>query len=99
MTRSPIRRLLFSIVRRVLYFWVRSETISQSAFNLKLDRSKPVFYVLQRASLSDLAVLDHECGKTGLPRPVAEVAVGNHIEPAAFIFLNPAASWFGRRTG
>ena len=98
MTRSPIRRLLFSIVRRVLYFWVRSETISQSAFNLKLDRSKPVFYVLQRASLSDLAVLDHECGKTGLPRPVAEVAVGNHIEPAAFIFLNPAASWFGRRT-
>ncbi|WP_312957165.1 glycerol-3-phosphate 1-O-acyltransferase PlsB [Stutzerimonas nitrititolerans] len=98
MTRSPIRRLLFSIVRRVLYFWVRSETISQSAFNLKLDRSKPVFYVLQRASLSDLAVLDHECGKTGLPRPVAEVAVGNHIEPAALIFLNPAASWFGRRT-
>ena len=60
MTRSPIRRLLFSIVRRVLYFWVRSETISQSAFNLKLDRSKPVFYVLQRASLSDLAVLS--CG-------------------------------------
>lgn len=98
MTRSPIRRLIFSIVRRVLYFWVRSETINQSAFNLKLDRSRPVFYVLQRASLSDLAVLDHECGKTGLPRPVAEVAVGNHIEPAAFIFLNPAASWFGRRT-
>ena len=98
MTRSPIRRLFFSIARRVLYFWVRSETINQSAFNLKLDRSKPVFYVLQRASLSDLAVLDQECGKTGLPRPVAEVAVGNHIEPAAFFFLNPAASWFGRRT-
>ena len=98
MTRSPIRRLFFSIARRVLYFWVRSETINQSAFNLKLDRSKPVFYVLQRASLSDLAVLDQECGKTGLPRPVAEVAVGNHIEPAAFVFLNPAASWFGRRT-
>ena len=97
MTRSPIRRLFFSILRRVLYFWVRSETINQSAFNLKLDRSKPVFYVLQRSSLSDLAVLDHECGKAGLPRPVAEVAVGNHVEPAAFIFLNPGASWFGRR--
>ena len=97
MTRSPIRRLIFSLVRRVLYFWVRSETINQSAFTLKLDRSKPVFYVLQRASLSDLAVLDHECSKAGLPRPVADVAVGDHIEPAAFIFLNPAASWFGRR--
>jgi len=98
MTRSPLRRLVFSLVRRLLYFWVRSETINQSAFTLKLDRSKPVFYVLQRASLSDLAVLDHECSKAGLPRPVADVAVGDHIEPAAFIFLNPAASWFGTRT-
>ena len=98
MTRSPIRRLIFSIVRRVLYVWVRSETINQSAFTLKLDRSKPVFYVLPRASLSDLAVLDHECSKAGLPRPVADVAVGDHIEPSAFIFLNPAASWFGTRT-
>ena len=98
MTRSPIRRLLFSIVRRVLYFWVRSETINQSAFTLKLDRSKPVFYVLQRASLSDLAVLDEECSKAGLPRPVNQVAVGENLEPAAFIFLNPGASWFGRRT-
>lgn len=98
MTRSPIRRLIFSIVRRVLYFWVRSETINQSAFSLKLDRSKPVFYVLPRASLSDLAVLDHECSKAGLPRPVTPVAVGSHLEPAAFIFLYPAASWFGTRT-
>ncbi len=97
MTRSPFRRLVFSVVRRLLYLWVRSETINQSAFTLKLDRSKPVFYVLQRASLSDLAVLDHECSKAGLPRPVADVAVGDHIEPAAFIFLNPAASWFGTR--
>ena len=99
MTRSPVRRLIFSLLRRVLYVWVRSETINQSAFTLKLDRCKPVFYVLQRASLSDLAVLDHECSKAGLPRPVAAVAVGDHVEPAAFIFLNPAASWFGRRTG
>ncbi|MEX5451884.1 hypothetical protein, partial [Stutzerimonas stutzeri] len=61
MTRSPVRRLIFSLVRRVLYTWVRSETINQSAFTLKLDRSKPVFYVLQQPSLSDLAVLDAEC--------------------------------------
>lgn len=97
MTRSPVRRLIFSALRRLLYLWVRSETINQSAFTLKLDRSKPVFYVLQQASLSDLAVLDVECAKAGLPRPVADVAAGDHVEPAAFFFLNPAASWFGRR--
>ena len=61
MTRSPLRRLAFGTLRRLLYLWVRSETINQSAFTLKLDRSKPVFYVLQQPSVSDLAVLDHEC--------------------------------------
>ncbi len=52
MTRSPLRRLVFAALRRVLYLWVRSETINQSAFALKLDRSQPVLYVLQKPSLS-----------------------------------------------
>ncbi|WP_163009525.1 hypothetical protein, partial [Pseudomonas viridiflava] len=77
MTRSPFRRLVFDTLRRLLYLWVRSETINQSAFTLKLDRSKPALYVLQQPSLSDLAVLDRECTKAGLPRPVVPVAVGD----------------------
>lgn len=47
MTRSPFRRLVFGTLRRLLYLWVRSETINQSSFTLNLDRSRPVFYVLQ----------------------------------------------------
>ncbi|TBV03478.1 glycerol-3-phosphate 1-O-acyltransferase PlsB [Phytopseudomonas dryadis] len=97
MTRSPLRRLAFGTLRRLLYLWVRSETINQSALTLKLDRSKPVFYVLQRPALSELAVLDHECSKTGLPRPVLPVAVGELIEPAAFFYLTPESDWLGRQ--
>ncbi|AYC32059.1 glycerol-3-phosphate 1-O-acyltransferase PlsB [Pseudomonas cavernae] len=97
MTRSPFHRLVFGTLRRLLYLWVRSETIAQSAFSLKLDRSKPVLYVLQQPSLSDLAVLDHECSKSGLPRPVLPVAVGGLQEPAAFFYLNREADWFGRQ--
>lgn len=97
MTRSPFRRLAFGTLRRLLYLWVRSETINQSAFSLKLDRSKPVFYVLQQPSVSDLAVVDTECTKAGLPRPVLPVAVGGHIEPAAFFYLTPAPGWLGRQ--
>ncbi|MEK1941503.1 MAG: glycerol-3-phosphate 1-O-acyltransferase PlsB [Pseudomonas sp.] len=95
MTRSPFRRLVFGTLRRLLYLWVRSETINQSAFTLKLDRSKPVLYVLQQPSLSDLAVVDAECTKAGLPRPVVPVAVGDLIEPAAFFYLNPEPGWLG----
>ncbi|MBX9764184.1 MAG: glycerol-3-phosphate 1-O-acyltransferase PlsB [Pseudomonadaceae bacterium] len=97
MSRSPLRRLVFGILRRMLYLWVRSETINQSAFTLKLDRSKPVFYVLQQPSTSDLAVVDTECRKAGLPRPILPVAVGDLLEPAAFFYLTPEPSWLGRQ--
>ena len=97
MTRHPFRRFAFGTLRRLLYLWVRSQTINQSAFSLKLDRSKPVFYVMQQPSVSELAVLDHECSKNGLPRPVLPVAVGELIEPAAFFYLTPEPDWLGRQ--
>ena len=97
MTRSPFRRLVFGTLRRLLYLWVRSETINQSSFTLNLDRSRPVFYVLQNPSLTDLAVLDTECTKAGLPRPVLPVSVGNLLEPAAFFYLTPEPDWLGRQ--
>jgi glycerol-3-phosphate O-acyltransferase len=97
MTRSPFRRLVFGTLRRLLYLWVRSETINQSSFTLNLDRSRPVFYALQSPSLSDLAVVDTECRKAGLPRPILPVAVGNLLEPAAFFYLTPEPDWLGRQ--
>lgn len=97
MSPSPLRRVLFGGVRRLLYTWVRSETINQSSFNLQLDRSRPVFYALPSPSLSELAVLDHECTRAGLPRPVLPVAVGNQLEPAAFFYLTPGPDWLGRQ--
>ncbi|WP_439887813.1 glycerol-3-phosphate 1-O-acyltransferase PlsB [Pseudomonas sp. MBLB4123] len=97
MTRSPFRRLVFGTLHRLLYLWVRSETINQSAFSLRLDRSKPVFYVLQLPSLSDLAVVDSECRKSGLPRPVLPVRLGGQEEPAAFFYLTPEPDWLGRQ--
>src|SRR5476649_1146348 len=97
MTPSPFRRLVFGTLRRLLYLWVRSETINQSALPLNLDRSRPVFYALQHPSLSDLAVVDRECRKSGLPRPVLPVSVGNLLEPAAFFYLTPEPDWLGRQ--
>ncbi|MES2870600.1 MAG: glycerol-3-phosphate 1-O-acyltransferase PlsB [Pseudomonadota bacterium] len=97
MTRSPFRRLVFGALRRLLYLWVRSETINQSSLTLNLDRSRPVFYVLQSPSMTELAVIDTECTKAGLPRPVLPVAVGELVEPAAFFYLTPEPDWLGRQ--
>ncbi len=97
MTRSPVSRLLFGSLRRLLYVWVRSETINQSALTLKLEAGKPVVYVLQRESISDLAVVDHECRQAGLPRPVAQVLIGGGSPSRAFFYLSPEADWLGRQ--
>jgi len=88
--------MIFGALRRLLYLWVRSETINQSSLTLKLDRSRPVFYALPSPSLTDLAVIDRECTKAGLPRPVLPVAVGSLQEPAAFFYLTPDPDWLGR---
>jgi glycerol-3-phosphate O-acyltransferase len=53
--------------------------------------------VLQQPSTSDLAVVDTECRKAGLPRPILPVAVGDLLEPAAFFYLTPEPSWLGRQ--
>jgi glycerol-3-phosphate O-acyltransferase len=87
--------MLFAAFKRLLYTWVRSQTINQSAVALKLDRSKPVIYVLQEHSLSDLAVLDMECIKAGLPRPVTPVVIGDTVEPNAFIYTTSSPDWLG----
>ncbi|WP_084315283.1 glycerol-3-phosphate 1-O-acyltransferase PlsB [Pseudomonas jinjuensis] len=97
MPRYPFRRLGFGALRRLLYLWVRSETINQSALNLKVDRSKPILYVLQQPSVSDLAVVDTECRKADLPRPVKPVDIGGSSEPAAFFYLTPEPDWLGRQ--
>lgn len=96
MTLSPLRRLVFSLIRRVLYLWVRSETSGLSPALLDIDRGHPVFYVLQSPALSDLAVVDRECTRAGLPRPVWPVSAGTVLEPAAFFYLTPDPDWLGR---
>ncbi|MFF7708073.1 glycerol-3-phosphate 1-O-acyltransferase PlsB [Pseudomonas sp. NPDC007930] len=96
MTLSPLRRLVFSLLRRVLYLWVRSETTGPAPASLELDRGHPIVYVLQSPALSDLAVVDRECTRAGLPRPVLPVATGEVLEPAAFFYLTPDPDWLGR---
>ena len=102
MTPSPFRRLVFGALRRLLYLWVRSETINQSSLTLNLDRSRPVFYVLQSPSLTELAVVDAECSKAGLPRPVFEETVAGFRvnlrgRGADLVSAEPAPRWGNRR--
>lgn len=88
-------RLRFGLLRRLLYIWARSDSIGNSGFNLHLNQGQPIVYVLPYRSLSDLMVLDRECIKAGLPRPV-RAPHGGLDERESHVFLSHAKAWVGR---
>ncbi|MCL6417392.1 glycerol-3-phosphate 1-O-acyltransferase PlsB [Aestuariirhabdus sp. Z084] len=61
-------RFSFNLLRRIQNLWVRP-TIGGLENLDKLDRDRPVCYVLSHRSLSDLLVLEKQCLKANLPRP------------------------------
>ena len=88
-------RVRFGIMRRLLFTWARSETIANSAYNERLDQHQPIVYVLPSRSLSDLLVLDRECARAGLPRPVRPPSPPLD-EAEAHVFLYRGHAWVGR---
>jgi len=92
---SLLGRLWFALLRRLLFIWARAEVIGNSAFNLRLNQRLPVIYVMPYRSYSDLLVLDRECQRAGLPRPLkAPAALAEERE--SHIFLSREQVWFGR---
>ncbi len=57
------------LLRRVLALWVRFKVRPDESVSRVRDRDKPVCYVLERRSVTDLAVLQDACVKQKLPRP------------------------------
>ncbi|WP_150300670.1 glycerol-3-phosphate 1-O-acyltransferase PlsB [Pseudomonas profundi] len=87
-------RLRFGLLRRLLYLWSRSTSIGDAAFNDQLDPQLPIVYALPYRSLSDLLVLDHECDRAGLPRPVRSIETLDEEE--AHVFLSHEHAWTAR---
>ena len=57
------------LLRRILALWVRATVRPEDAAARLRGRTVPVCYVLERASASDLAVLQNVCVRERLPRP------------------------------
>ena len=97
MSFSSARRFYFSVLRRLLLLWVRSETIDSSVLHT-LRSDVPQVYVLQKPSLSDLVVLDNECRKAGLNRPVEHLNEPALEQLASFFYLRLEPDWAGRQS-
>ena len=92
---SLFSRLRLGLMRRLLYLWARSESIGDPLAKVAPNSDQPILYVLPGRSLSDLLVLDRECTRLGLPRPILEPG-GTLEEDASFFYLTSELAWSGR---
>jgi glycerol-3-phosphate O-acyltransferase len=69
-------RLALLLTRKLLFLWVRTRTIDAQVERLTALAGKPVCYVLERPGIADLAVLEQECLRKGMPRPSAGLDAG-----------------------
>ncbi len=88
-------------VRRILALWVRVAVKPEDVAQSIASRPRPVCYVLERESQSDLAALDRACARLRLPRPARRLLLGARRADRAYFELarRPAPCGMGARGG
>src|SRR6185437_13007111 len=84
-------------IRKILGLWVRVTIKPEDAVAAIAARSRPVCYVLERESLTDLAVLNNVCAAHNLPRPSRRLIMGGKRADRAYFELT-RHSLFRRRS-
>ncbi len=79
---------MLGVLRRILYLGTRTQVFPESPEALGLKPDLPVCYVLDERHLSNLLVLDHECGQLGLPRALHPMRDEAYTSQRSFFFLS-----------
>ena len=80
--------LALALMRRILYLGTRTQVFPETPEELGLRPDLPVCYVLDERHLSNLLVLDHECGVLGLPRALHPMRDEAYSSQRSFFFLS-----------
>lgn len=87
---------ILTMLRKLLYLWVRTNTLPQDIKSLGIDPSKPVVYVLQQRFLSNALVLAQETIKLDLPPAWQEVVISGWKHSRSFFFLSGSKARTGK---
>lgn len=82
-------------LRSLIYLWVKSKSLPKESKGYEWDPKKPVCYVLNLHSITDLMVLDYHCEKLKLPRPRLDMRDLSQPGHGAYVYL--AKSGFFQR--
>jgi glycerol-3-phosphate O-acyltransferase len=81
------------LLRRLLALWVRFKIRPDEAVSHLRDRDKPVCYVLESRSVTDLAVLQNACVELKLPRPQKRLLPQAKDLRSSFYLSRPRGFW------
>ena len=81
------------LLRRLLALWVRYKVRPDEAVSRVRDRDKPVCYVVENSSVTDLAVLQDACVKLKLPRPQKRLLRQSKDLRSFFYLSRPRGFW------
>lgn len=81
------------LLRRLLALWVRFKVRPDEAVSHVRDRDKPVCYVLESHSITDLAVLQNACVTLKLPRPQKRLLPKSKDLRSCFYLSRPRGFW------
>jgi glycerol-3-phosphate O-acyltransferase len=89
--------LILTVLRKILFLWVRTDVSGNDTEALGIDPDKPVCYVLQYASLSSRLVLEQEVIKAGLPGAESSLPVKNGPNHSFFFLYGRTGGKLRRR--
>ncbi|RDH86044.1 MAG: glycerol-3-phosphate 1-O-acyltransferase [endosymbiont of Galathealinum brachiosum] len=72
-----IRKSINFVARKVLYLFVKAETLPNKIEQLNINPDVPVVYVLDARAWSNLLVLETECENQGLASPIDHISSEN----------------------
>src|SRR5262245_1053043 len=81
------------LLRRILALWVRFTVLPEDASARLQALRNPVCYVLERRSVTDLAVLQSACVKLRLPRPRKRLLAQSKDLTSFFYLSRPRGFW------
>ncbi len=94
---NGLSTLIFNLLRKLLYLWVRSTVLGADREQLGLDPDKPVCYVLQYSSLSSRLVLEEEVRRADLPSSHEPMPVHKGLRRSFFFLYQRQRRFFQRR--
>jgi glycerol-3-phosphate O-acyltransferase len=91
-----VGRVAIWLARKPLALWVRFRVRPEDAAQRLRGRGRPICYVLERQSLSDLLVLQEACVAQGLPRPSRRLRIDGE-RPRSVCYLERRLGWIRTR--